>query len=329
LLGLLAWRADWGQIAEVFSGLRPGLWLLAVALYALTQVVSSLRWQRLAQPLGFHQSLGQFLSYYYIGMFFNLVLPTSVGGDVVRAWYLGGRSGRRLPAFLSVLADRVSGVVILLMLGLAALALCPVHLPVHLAAGVAGMSGGLLLALLVLFWISRRQIETHEFKTRQRAGWRGWFLNLQFLILNLQSSISPTPRILFETTVLSVVVQLANVLVVWLVGLALGMAVPGSYYLVLVPAVTLLTLLPISVNGMGVREGATLVFLEPLGVPAGTALTLAFLWFAVFAVPSLAGAGFYLFGRFPRFSAQEVRPDDEFVGGDSHQGRARQPGTAA
>ena len=90
LLGLLAWRTNWHQVADAFAHLRWGLWLLAALLYASTQVVSSLRWQWLARPLGFALPLRRYLAFYYVGMFFNLVLPTSVGGDVVRAWYLAG-----------------------------------------------------------------------------------------------------------------------------------------------------------------------------------------------------------------------------------------------
>jgi len=109
LLAVLAWRMDWGQLARAFANLRSGPWLVALALYLLIQAVSSLRWQLLARPLGFGGPWGRYLAYYFIGMFFNLVLPTSVGGDVVRAWYLARQdgdepmTGRRLGAFLSVL----------------------------------------------------------------------------------------------------------------------------------------------------------------------------------------------------------------------------------
>src|SRR5262249_5560543 len=107
-----------------------------------------------------------------------------------------------------------------------------------------------------------------------------------------------------------------------------------SYYWVLVPMVSLLTLLPVSVNGMGVREGATALFLAPLGVGEGTALSLAFLWFAASAAASLGGGVVYLFGRFPRpadraGASVEVQTDHGPVGGDSGQGRAGQPRAAA
>src|SRR5262249_16706501 len=93
-----------------------GFWMGAVALYVGAQVVSALRWRWLAEPLGFRRPLAEFTAFYFIGMYFNLFLPTSVGGDVVRAWYLDGGSGRKLPAFLSVFVDRFSGLLVLLVL---------------------------------------------------------------------------------------------------------------------------------------------------------------------------------------------------------------------
>src|SRR5262249_43135673 len=128
------------------------------------------------------------------------------------------------------------------------------------------------------------------------------------------------PGLVLLSAALSFVVQTANVMLVWLVGLAIGAPVPASYYWVLVPMVTLLTLLP-SLNGIGVREGGMILFLKPLGVDESTALTLSFLWFSVFTAASLGGAGIYLFGNFAR---PRERFHDESLGSDSDQGRDRQ-----
>jgi uncharacterized membrane protein YbhN (UPF0104 family) len=121
---------------------------------------------------------------------------------------------------------------------------------------------------------------------------------------------------------------------VWLVGRALGAGVPDAYYWIVVPMVSLLTLLPVSINGMGVREGGMLLFLRPLGVTDATALSLAFLWFASFSVVGLLGGLVYLFGRFPRPADRGELPDEEIthagsVGGHSDQGRTGQLKPAA
>jgi uncharacterized protein (TIRG00374 family) len=121
-------------------------------------------------------------------------------------------------------------------------------------------------------------------------------------------------------------VQGLNVAIVWLIGLAMGVSIPASYYWIAVPMVTLMTLLPISINGMGVREGGMILFLSPLGVPASTAMSLAFLWFSVFTAASLFGGLLYLVGGFQRPQEQF---HDRSVSSDPHQGRAGQLKAAA
>jgi uncharacterized membrane protein YbhN (UPF0104 family) len=318
LLGWIAWHTDWIQVGHAFARLRVELWLAAIATLALSQVVSALRWQMLARPLGFDRPLWQYTSFYFIGMYFNLVLPTSVGGDVVRAWYLDGGSGRRLAAFVAVLLDRLSGLVVLLAMACVATAVCSLDLPAWIPGSVWGATGGTALGLLLLPLAASRS---------QRARLR---------VRQLRSALDTlrSPRLLATTTLFSLVVQMANVVIAWLVGTALGVAVPGAYYWILVPMVSLLTLLPVSVNGMGLREGGMVLFLAPLGVGREAALTFSLVWFAVFIATSLAGGVVYLLGRFPRPGspadlADEVQADDRSVGGDSDQGRAGQSKAAA
>jgi len=152
----------------------------------------------------------------------------------------------------------------------------------------------------------------------------GWLAGWRLLFTRMRRRESQLPG--DWTTLLSLVVQSANVVVLWLAGLSLGVGVPASYYWILVPVVTLLTLFPVSLNGMGVREWGTVLLLAPLGVGAEAATALAFLWFLTFGAVSAAGAGFYLFGRFPRF---EVRSDDKPVRRDPDQGREGQHKDAA
>src|SRR5262249_56931072 len=81
-------RLDWGRLAAALAGLDWRVYVGVVGLYALAQAASSWRWRMLAGVLGFGGSPARYAAYYFIGMFFNLLLPSSVGGDVVRAWYL-------------------------------------------------------------------------------------------------------------------------------------------------------------------------------------------------------------------------------------------------
>jgi uncharacterized membrane protein YbhN (UPF0104 family) len=314
LLAWLAWRTDWGQVTQAFAGLRWGLWAAAVGLYLVTQVVSGFRWQLLARPLGFRQPLRHFVGYYFIGMFWNLFLPTSMGGDVVRAWYLAaGGAGRRVEALLSVLADRLSGLALLVLLACGGSLYCSPTLPRWIPWSVWGCAAGLGLGAALLPFLA-------------------WWAPPSGPVERLTAGVrlyGRRPVLLLVTAGLAFFVQAANIVLVWLVGLALRLdevPVPAAHYWVLVPMVTLLTLAPVSLNGMGIREWGTVLFLAPLGVNRGLALSLSFLWFAVFTAAAVCGGAVYLFGRFPR---PEVSSTHEPLRGDPDQGRARQPRTAA
>lgn len=293
LLGLIASQTDWSQVATAFGRLRGDLWLAAVVLLGATQVISALRWQVIASALGFRRSVRQLTGIYFIGAFFNLLLPTSVGGDVVRAWYLDGRSGRRLAAFASVLLDRVSGLLVLLGMACVALGVLPLDLlPQWVPWFVWGAVGCALLGLLALPFLAGRGEQGASRRRRLGEAVRA----------------VRSPWVLGMTTGLSLWVQAANVVVVWLLGLAIQAPVAGPYYWVVVPMVSLVAMLP-SIGGMGVRDGGMVLFLVPLGVAKETAVTLSLLWLTVVAVTSLAGGLVYLFGRFPRPVAEEAVSD--------------------
>jgi uncharacterized protein (TIRG00374 family) len=313
VVGLVAWETDWQQVGAAFARLRLELWLAAVGVLITTQFVSAWRWQALARPLGFERTIKQMVSYYFIGMYFNLLLPTSVGGDVVRAWYLDGGAGRRLAAFAAVFLDRFSGLVVLLSLACLGVLLTPLELPAWIVWFVWSTAGCAALIVAGVPWVAKLQ---------KRAT--GLLRKMQLALKALRS-----PRLIVGSTILSFVVQAGNIVLVWLIGMAIGADVPGGYYWIMVPMVSLLAMLPVSINGMGVREGATALFLAHLGVPDGTAKTLAFLWFAVFLTVSLLGGVVYLFGHFPRpvsatatLNMTEVEDGSIDCGAD--QGRARQ-----
>ena len=320
LLGWIGWQTDWASVSRAFATLRSEFWLAALGLLLVTQVVGSMRWRLFARSLRFTHSLPRITSYAFVGNFFNLVLPTSMGGDVIRAFYLDGKSGRKLAAFASVFLDRLNGLLVLIVMACMAVLLSPVALPEWIPLSVAVIAGAGVLGLATLpLAVRSRRLPAK--RARQ----------LQTMLHLLKE-----PRTLLAATLLSIFVQLASVVIVWLIGQGLQAPIPTAYYWILVPMVSLLTLLPVSINGMGVREGGVVLFLTPLGVEHGMALTLAFLWFLVYAAGSLVGGVVYLAGAFPKpeTAAADRTGGEELtaygpIPGDSDQGRAGQYSPAA
>jgi uncharacterized membrane protein YbhN (UPF0104 family) len=309
LLSFVGWWTDWRRVGEAFQRLDWRFWLAALALHVATQVVSTWRWRMFARELGLGGTFREYLSYYFVGMFFNLVLPTSVGGDVVRAWYLahrpGPKTGQRMPAFVSVLADRVSGVVVLAFVACVATALCPIALPpvityTVIGVGVAAAAG--VIGLPILNWLLHQpRFATKRLHHLQRltAGGVAYYRNR---------------RLIAGTTAISVVVQVNSVIVMALIGLGLGLPVPPLYYGILMPLMTLLTLLPVSVNGVGLREMSTVLILKQLPatpVSEAEAVTLAFLLFVAQSAAALVGIIPYLAGGLQHFDAAAAEKESK------------------
>lgn len=318
LLGWIAWGTDWERVRVAFADLRVELWLAAFAVLCACQTVSARRWQVLSRELRFERPLLRLLGYYLIGMYFNLLLPTSVGGDVMRAWYLDGGSGRKLASFAAVLIDRLNGLLVLIVMACLAVALSPQSPPPWIVWSVWGIAAAAILGVTSL----PVMVHFKLFPENRRQQMRTMVQALR------------APRALIEATCWSIVVQVGNVAIVWLIGLALHLDVPLPYYFVFVPMVSLLTLLPVSVNGMGVREGGVALCLTPLGVEQSTSVTLAFLWFAVFALVGLLGGLVYLCGAYPKpgsasQASSEATEGHEPLGCHPNQGREGQLDQAA
>jgi uncharacterized membrane protein YbhN (UPF0104 family) len=319
--GILAWlatRIDVRHVASAFRGLRWEWWAGAVGLYIICQFLCCIRWKMLSRPLGFTEPLGRLTNIYFVGMFFNLFLPTSVGGDAVKAVYLARGSGRKLSAVASVLIDRASGLFALLLIACAAVAASPVELPANFRAAVWSLGAAAVLGVFLLPFAA-------TFQNLVRLPTR-----LDLLVDQLVGAIglySREPSALAVTTGLSLLVQGLNAVLVAMLGLSLSLDVPMVYYGIAAPMVTLLTLIPVSLNGMGLREGGMTLFLAPAGVAAADAVTLALLWFCVQTATSLIGGAIYLVGRLG--AAEELSHERAIVDHRAGEGRTGEHRAAA
>ena len=316
LLAIIAFRMKWSEFADGFASLRVEFWLAAVGILIGGQIASARRWQLFAEKLRFERTFGQYLAYYLIGAYFNLSLPTSVGGDVVRVWYINGQSGRKWAALASVFLERINGLLVLIAVACIGILIAPMELPTWIPISVWSVAGCAVAGTVSLPFARK----------------------LKFLPLNRRQQVDTLlehmrmPRVVARATFLSALVQVFGVLSLWCVGLALGLDIPVAYYFILGPMVSLLTLLPISFNGMGLRELGMVVFLTPLGVGEGTATTLALLWFASTAAVSLLGGLVYLVGAYPKAETGnnlKAEETDGPVDRDSDQGREGQHSRAA
>ena len=291
LLAFLIYRAGPSAIASVVRSADPSLLLLGLAVYTSTIVLISWRWQLLLNTQNTRVSFGRLVSLYFIGFFFNNFLPTSIGGDIYRALGAGRESGMRAVAAASVLVERLMG-----MLAISALAIvAAVFVVRQMADGairVLSLGFGAAILLLVALIFHRRTFGLLEPLTRRISLWGlGGKLSRFYDALTLYRSQKMALALAF---CISIGYQLLIVLFSYLVGLALDLGIPLRYFLLCVPITVIISLVPISINGVGVRETGYVFLLAKIGHSSSEAVSLSLLIYGLSLLASLAGGMLYI-----------------------------------
>jgi len=284
LIGFLLRSLDFGAVTEALTQIRWELLGLALAVYLVSQLVSSRRWAQLARPLGFSATGSRFATLYFEGMFFSLCLPGSIGGDAVKAFRLGENSSRRILAGCTVLADRFLGLLALTSIGAIALVVKAYGVETPWVWGAALLG---LLAPVTGLQLGGRLIQKIH--------------GSRFLLSRFFEKISALQPYWHQQSVLikgfgySLLIQLLNVLTVAMLGQSLGIQLPAIAYFVAVPLVSLASSIPISVNGIGIREGGFVWLLAAYGLESNHAMILGMSWTFIVTCSGLVGGVVYLF----------------------------------
>ena len=282
--GLLLWlfsRFDLEGLKTSLGQLPLLVWIAAFLMMFAAQVLSSIRWWILSNACAFPGNWRTYLGFYFVGMFFNLFLPTGIGGDLFKIHFLSREGGKRIVAASTVVADRLLGLAAMLLMGAVAVYLRPDLLPEPFPLMMLLGGGCILTAVLTLPLLKR-------LLTRLWPGFTPYF--------ELVSAIRERPGRLIPLSALSFSLQGLGIGAVALLGTGMGINLPTALYFVMVPLVALSTLIPISFNGIGVREGAFVYLLGLKGIGAGTALGLGLLFFSVQVSISLIGGICYATG---------------------------------
>ncbi len=282
-------RLVWDSVSSVGAG-----WIVSAALlFAALQCISTYRWS-IVLGRDVHVPYPRLLSMYFVGMFFNSFLPTIVGGDVVKGYYLYRETGRGGAAFASILMDRYSGFAALMTITFVALLIGGGA--VHATGGTglvvvfAALVGGFLGASLFL-WFER----LHQWLVSALSGIRLMGLNEKVdAFYRTFTGYRQSPSMLVGVFLISLAIQCGVITGYFMLGRGMGVGVPIGYFFLFVPLATTASMIPLSLSGLGIREGVFVFLFSRAGMDREDALALSLLWFLVTVVVSLPGAVEYI-----------------------------------
>jgi hypothetical protein len=295
LLAFVVSRVDLRELAAMARAVDPRLVALGYALHVVMIVLNAWRWQLLVRAQGALLGLARLTSYYFVCMFFNTFTPTSVGGDVARVIDLSRHTGRRSTALASVLVERIAGLFVLLPVSLVGLALS--YRALSGGRGLFVYLEGLLV--LVLATATALLASTRREGALRRLPLAGRLLERPTVANRIASVHAALDVYRGRRGVLAAVIGIsAASRALWIVscyvfGRALRIDAPLSAYLLVIPLVEVARMVPISLSGLGIREGAVVVLFAFFGVASSAALGLSILVYAPFLLNGLAGGVIY------------------------------------
>ncbi len=293
LVIFLLWTLDIQEIFDHIRQMRSEYLIYAAVTYFVFILVSAWRWQVLLDFKKFRVPFAQTLKIYFISLFFNNLLPTTVGGDMMRVLYT--MRGRRADSLATVLVDRILGFVGLFILALVAV----VYLLVlrneteFLPFMVIGLS--LIVAITYVFF-SRR-----AFGVISPIIGRLRFMRLGERITRLHEAGTDFGGawgpIIF-CVVHSLVIQAALSIAPFFALRGMGYSEVGLLpFFIYVPIINVISMIPVSLNGLGVRENSYVLLFSRVGLSGELALAMSLLSFFIIFAYSLLGGLFFAFTK--------------------------------
>lgn len=291
LLVLLLWRIGWRETWEVLRHSDFRYLLAAWGLYLFSMVLRAYRWQVFLVIQELKDPLSRLVSLYFIGTFFNSVLPTGFGGDVVRMYELSKDSGQSTQSVSTVLVDRLSGFLVLFVMACLALPFSYQFIPPAVSVIVVTITAVALLGV----WMALNDGVWEWFGGLPLAG----SLLQRSTAREFRASIQAyRTRAVYKALLVSFAFNVLLMAMNYLVALALGIRISLFYFLVFIPIISFLLALPISFSGLGVREGGYVLLFGQAGVPPSLAFAMSLCVYAIAVTTGLIGGVLYMLEGF-------------------------------
>lgn len=263
------------QVFIILRDINIFAFISAIFLYILAQFLSTIRW-KLLLPRIF--KMRKLFSLYMIGAFFNTLLPGIIGGDAVKAFYLYQATRKSSLALSSIFMDRYIGFAVLIAMGAVAYPFGYRYLQ--------NSKITFLLPIVVLFFIAISFI-IFGLRLGKKTRMLSDFYDYSHSYWNQK-------QVIVKAVILSILIQFAGILAVYCLTIGIGLHIPFIIYMIFLPLIILFTALPISISGIGVREGAFVLFFGLIGIKPEIAAAISLSWFITITAGSLIGIVEYI-----------------------------------
>jgi uncharacterized protein (TIRG00374 family) len=300
LLGYLLYKTD---IASIWTALKSAnlVWIIiAFSLHIIGFWLTAVRWQMLLAVRGAHFPQWYLAISALIGIFFNNFLPSTVGGDVYRAYSTAKGVGSKTDSLTVIAVERLTGIFALGVFGLVAL---PLGFSKFGNIPIIWSALGGLLILFLLFLAAMNQAVARTIKTLFEHP---ELIKIPFLrkvqaklkqIYDALCIYKRNKRVMVVSFLVGLVLQ-ANVIVYYyFIAYSLKLQVPFAYFFLIIPVASIVLLVPVFINGIGGRELTFILLFSKFGVTASEAIAFSWIYLGMLLLQGIIGGMVYAVRR--------------------------------
>lgn len=296
---LFYWILKGANFSEIGNAIKTAEWyvlLFAFSLHFVGHYISAVRWRLLLKTQNINSRLLYLIKSYLVAMFFNNFFPSTVGGDSIRAydsWRLGKNKAN---AVAVVFIDRFLGLTALLLFAIVAVFFAhqiTSKIPFIYLWVIAAVILTLFIFLMIFFpnrriflWLNRS-----SFPIINRISGIAEKLGNSFWAFRNQK------KALLYALFLSLLLQANVVFYYFLISISLNFGIPFYNFFLIIPLTIFVMMLPISVNGMGLRENTFFFFLSAFAIAKSDAIAFAWIEFSFILIQGLIGGLIYTFRK--------------------------------
>lgn len=271
------------------SEVHLGYLSMSLALVVGDRFVNAIRWNLLIAARGFNVRLGEVIRIYFVSSFAGLMLPSNFGGEAVKAYGLSRISSRRIDSVSSVVVERVIGMVALCLFCLLGYALADDAVRDNALIQFVAVSAVAAIAAvgLLSMAVGAESVAASVLSLKGRVG------RLIGKIWNGLHVYRGDVKVLFLSLCLGLIVQVVRIVLTWLAGLSVGLSLDLSAYVLFVPITSFAAMLPLSIAGIGIVEGAYVYSFSLAGANGATVLAMALIVRVLTIMSVLPGAWLY------------------------------------
>lgn len=291
ICAVIVWSVDWQSIFQTIQDSNAPLIVIVFILMVLSVTISAYKWKLILSIHGVHFSFHALHQWYFVAMFLNNLLPSTIGGDGYRIFKTLDNPRSKSCAVIAVLVERITGLLALLFLGYIGGIVSFIQRQDEFSRFIA-VAGTVCLAisipvlyLAIQFKVLRRLVNSKRCPQKLRA------------LSGHIEDYGKRPLKTLGVILISLMFQIHSLFFNWLLIVALGKMLPFFGLAVAVTLTNVIAVLPVSINGIGLIEGSFMYFTGFYGLDHETSLVAALILRVLLIPIGLIGGLIYLRGN--------------------------------